>query len=369
MKIGLIKEIKDRENRVSITPEGVRELIQKGHAVNVERGAGIGSGFDDASYIEEGASITSADTAWNSDLVVKVKEPMESEHPFLKGQMVFTFFHLAGADPALTKALLDAKTSAIAYETLEDEQERLPLLAPMSAVAGNMATLMGAYYLARFNHGKGIQLGNVLGQQQGKVLIIGDGTVGQHAARVATGMGTSVHMLGRKIDRAEKLRNKISPHLNYHRSSEETIRQNLVDTDLLIGAVLSPGKQAPHLVTEQMIKTMQPGSVVVDVSIDQGGCIETSRPTSHSHPTFLKHDVIHYCVTNMPGAYPRTSTLALTNATLPYLIKLAEGGTRALLESPGATKAVNTYQGFITCRPVAEALGMKNQFKDIRELF
>ncbi|RLA20376.1 MAG: alanine dehydrogenase [Gammaproteobacteria bacterium] len=368
MRIGLPKEIKDSENRVSITPEGVRQLTQKGHIVNVEHNAGCGSGFSDNAYIEANASITSAESAWNSDLVVKVKEPLDSEYRFLRGQMLFTYFHLAGGELALTETLLNSRTTAIAYETLEDNHGRLPLLAPMSAVAGNMATLMGAYYLARFNGGKGIQLGQVMGRPQGKVLIIGDGVVGQHAARVATGMGAVVQMLGNKAERAEQLQKKISTKINYQLSSKEVISQNLSDTDLLIGAVLSPGKQAPHLVTEEMVKKMQPGSVIVDVSIDQGGCIETSRPTSHSSPTFIKHGIIHYCVTNMPGAYPRTSTLALTEATLPYLTQLADGGIESFINNSGAIKAINTLKGHLCCYEVAEAFSLEKQFKKATEL-
>ncbi len=368
MKIGLPKETKDRENRVAITPDGVRQLIQKGHSVNVEHDAGFGSGFNDSEYIEAGGLISSAEEAWDSDLVVKVKEPLASEYCFLKGQILFTYLHLAGVDRSLTETLLKSRTTAIAYETAEDDQGKLPLLAPMSAIAGNMAALMGAYYLARFNHGKGVQLGQVLGKPQGKVLIIGDGVVGQHAAGVSTGMGATVLMLGTVAERAKQLHKNISPDLNYQLSSKEAIEENLSDTDLLIGAVLSPGKQAPHLVSEEMVKTMQSGSVVVDVSIDQGGCIETSHPTSHSNPTFIKHGVIHYCVTNMPGAYPRTSTHALTDATLPYLLQLADKGISSFASNNGSIKAINTLKGYVCCYEVAEALGLKKKFKKVSEL-
>lgn len=368
MKIGLPKEIKDRENRVAITPNGVRQLVQKGHSVCVEHHAGFGSGFHDNEYIEAGGSISSAEEAWDSNLVVKVKEPLESEYSYLKGQILFTYLHLAGVDRSLTETLLKSRTTAIAYETLEDDRGRLPLLAPMSAIAGNMAALMGAYYLARFNHGKGIQLGQVLGKPQGKVLIIGDGVVGQHAARVSTGMGATVLMLGPVPERAKQLREEISPDLNYQLSSKEVIEKNLIDTDLLIGAALNPGKQAPHLVSEEMVKTMQPGSVIVDVSIDQGGCVETSHPTSHSNPTFIEHGVTHYCVTNMPGAYPRTSTAALTAATLPYLLQLADEGVSAFAADSGAIKAINTLNGYICCYEVAEALNLEKQFKKASEM-
>jgi alanine dehydrogenase len=238
----------------------------------------------------------------------------------------------------------------------------------MSAIAGNMATLMGAYYLAHFNHGKGIQLGQVLGKPQGKVLIIGDGVVGQHAARVSTGMGATVLMLGTTAERAELFHKEISPDLIYQLSSKEVIEKNLIDADLLIGAVLNPGKQAPHAVSEEMVKKMQPGSVIVDVSIDQGGCIETSHPTSHSNPTFIKHGVTHYCVTNMPGAYPRTSTHALTDATLPYLLQLADKGVVSFASNSRSIKAINTLNGYICCYEVAEALGLEKQFKKASEL-
>lgn len=368
MNIGLPKEIKDLENRVAITPEGVCQLVQNGHTVKVEENAGDGSGFSDEAYIKAGAVICSPENAWACDLVVKVKEPLDSEYRFLTGQMVFTFFHLAGVDPALTDVLLKSHTTAIAYETLEDNQGRLPLLAPMSAVAGNMATLMGAYFLAQFNGGKGIQLGQVMGGSQGKVLIIGDGIVGQHAAHVAAGMGASVDVLGYKLDKAEQLFKAISPTINYQISSKEAISQKLSDTDLLIGAVLSPGKQAPHLVTEEMVKMMQPGSVIVDVSIDQGGCIETSRPTSHSDPVFIQHNIIHYCVTNMPGAYPRTSTIALTDATLPYLLQLADNGIEHFASNSGSRKAINTFKGQLCCYEVAERFGLEKQYQPLSEL-
>lgn len=248
---------------------------------------------------------------------MKVKEPLASEYPYLQQQIVFTYFHLSGVTPTLTDALLANQTTAVAYETVEDAQGKLPLLAPMSAVAGNMAISIGNYYLARFNHGKGMQLGTVLGTRYGKVVIIGHGEVGRHAAKTAVGIGTQVFVCERYCERVEQLKRDPSPDIHFVVSTPETLARHLEDADLVVGAVYVRGAKTPSVVTEAMVKGMQPGSVIVDVSIDQGGCVETSRPTTHSEPVFEKHGVIHYGVTNMPGAYPRTSTLALTAATLP----------------------------------------------------
>src|SRR3989338_13576 len=303
MKIGIPKEIKDKENRVSLAPVG--------------------------------AKMDTASEAWNTDLVVKVKEPLLHEYHFLKGQMLFTYLHLAGVTKTLTDALLETKTTGIAYETVEDEYKRLPLLAPMSAIAGNMAVNIGNYYLAKFNNGKGILLGEVMGHFYGKVLVIGDGVVGRHAAKTSYGMGTNVYLLGRHLERMELLKDSIGRKSNIMISNAENLKEHIKDADLVIGAVLVKGAKAPYVVTEEMVKSMQPGSVMVDVSIDQGGCIETSRPTSHSNPVFVKHGVTHYCVTNMPGAYPRTSTIALTSATLPYALKLANKGINAVKDDKG----------------------------------
>lgn len=368
MKIGIPKEIKNQEGRVALTPAGARHLVEAGHAVWVQREAGAGSGFADREYEEAGACMCAVDEAWASDLVVKVKEPEESEYPYLQQQMVFTFFHLAGVPRSLTETLLERKTTAIAYETLEDERGRLPLLAPMSAIAGNMSALVGAYYLARFNGGRGVQLGEVLGQRHGKVVVIGDGVVGSHAARTARGLGAQVFVAGLDPERGEALRQEISPDLNYFLSSQEAIARHLQDADLVIGGVLLHGAKASFVVSEAMVGAMQPGSVIVDVSIDQGGCVETSSPTSHSEPVFVKHGVIHYCVTNMPGAYPRTSTLALTSASLPYLRQLADQGLEALRTNGGFAKALNAYRGFLTCRPAAQGLGMLERYRDFTEL-
>jgi alanine dehydrogenase len=363
MKIGLIKEIKIKENRVGLTPDGVAALCKNGHQVYVEHTAGLGSGFSDEAYKRAGASIVTTSQAWEQELIVKVKEPLAAEYDYLQQQMVFTYFHLAGVAPELTKALLKGKTSAIAYETLEDADGKLPLLAPMSAVAGNMAVQMGCYYLAAHNGGKGMMLGSVLGQRYGKVLILGDGVVGAHAAKTAIGLGAKVTIAGLLPDNAARLRREISDSLEYIISSPANIAAHLPDADLLVGAVLIHGARAAHLVSAGMVKTMQPGSVLVDVSIDQGGCIETARATTHADPVYTEHGVIHYCVSNMPGAYPRTSTLALTAATLPYLLKLADHGLQALEADPGFAKALNTYQGYITYKPVAEALGKLDRYK------
>ena len=363
MQIGLVKEIKNKENRVGLTPHGVAVLVAGSHQVFVEQGAGLGSGYSDADYQQAGAILVTTEQAWDQELVIKVKEPVETEYKFLKRQIVFTYFHLAGVSPLLTTALLGAETTALAYETLEDSHGRLPLLAPMSAVAGNMAVQMGAYYLAAINGGKGVQLGSVLGQAHGKVLILGDGVVGTHAARTAAGLGANVVVAGLLAENGLRLQREVSSAIDYVISTPETIAKHLLDTDLLIGAVLVHGARAQHLVTESMVKTMQPGSVLVDVSIDQGGCIETAHATTHDNPVYKLHEVIHYCVSNMPGAYPRTATQALTTATLPYIQTIADQGLSALSLNPGFYKALNTHQGYITYRPVAEALGMMDRFR------
>ena len=363
MKIGLIKETKPEEHRVGLTPAGVAMLTANGHQVFVELSAGDGSGFSDQAYCQAGAQIVDVDHAWNNDLVVKVKEPIEAEYQYLKQQIVFTYFHLAGVPKALTEALLKGGTTAIAYETLEDSAGRLPLLAPMSAIAGNMSTQMGCYYLAKCNGGKGVMLGSVLGKRHGNVLVVGDGVVGSHAARTAFGLGANVTVAGIIPENAARLHRDISPDIDFILSEPTTIAERVSNADLVVGAVLTPGARATHVITEQMIKSMQPGSVVVDVSIDQGGCIETAHATTHSNPVFEKHGVLHYCVSNMPGAYPRTATIALTDATLSYVLQLAEQGLLALSNNTGFIKGLNTHQGFITCQPVADALSMLDQYR------
>ncbi len=366
--VGVIKEIKNNENRVALTPHGANALTQTGHQVLVQQGAGEGSGFSDADYLAAGAQTVSKEAAWDNELILKVKEPLAVEYDYLKQQIVFTYFHLAGVSPDLTKRLLKAGTTAVAYATVKDAQGKLPLLAPMSAVAGNMAITVGNYYLARPNQGKGILLGSVLGKPYGKVAILGDGVVGRHAASTAIGMGANTVMFSRHPERTAELQGSISERLRVVLSKPESIAEELRDTDLLIGAVLHPGGRAPHLVTEQMVARMEPGSVIVDVSIDQGGCIETSRPTSHADPVFSVHGITHYCVTNMPGAYPRTSTIALTSATLGYALRLADAGINALRSDPHFAEGVNTYHGYITNYPVAESLNMLQKYKAFREL-
>jgi len=364
MKIGVPKEIKAQENRVALTPAGARALSREGHEVLVERGAGAGSGFSDADYAAAGALPGDAAAAWDSELVLKVKEPVAQEYALLREQLLFTYLHLAGVAAELTDALLAANTTAIAYETVEDPQGRLPLLAPMSAVAGNMAVTVGNYYLARFNHGKGMLLARLFGERYGKVLVIGDGVVGRHSARIADAMGAHVHIAGRHPDRVPELQREISADLRFVLSEPGNLAAELRDADLVIGAVLQRGARAPRVVTEEMVRGMQAGSVIVDVSIDQGGCIETAHPTTHSAPVYERHGVIHYCVTNMPGAYPRLSTLALTAATLPYALRLAAAGSDALRTDPGFARGVNTHAGHITCRAVAEALGRVDRFRE-----
>ena len=362
MRIGVIKEIKPKEHRVALTPAGAAALIARGHTVVVEHGAGVGSGFADQAYSGVGARLVDTAKAWNSELVLKVKEPIASEFVYLGPQMLFTYFHLAGVPWALTEALLAAKTSAVAYETLEDDDGRLPLLAPMSAIAGNMAVQMGCHYLAAHLGGKGALLGSVLGRRHGEVLIIGDGIVGSHAARTAIGLGANVSVAGLRAENGESLRRAISTDLDHFISNPEAIAERLPMADLVVGALLARGARAPKVISESMVKTLQPGSVIVDVSIDQGGCFATSHATCHDDPVYLAHGVIHYCVSNMPGAYPRTSTLALTDATLPYVLRLADQGISALAQDSGFAKALNTYQGHITCRAVAEAFGMMERF-------
>lgn len=362
MRIGVVKEIKDKENRIALTPSGASLLVAEGHQVSVEENAGIGSGFSNEEYLSSGAEIVSTAKAWDGDLVIKIKEPLQQEYQFLKGNILFTYFHLAGVPVALTDALIKAGTSAIAYETVEDDQGHLPLLAPMSAVAGNIAANAGGYYLAKFNGGKGVQLGSVMGKRNGKVMVIGSGIVGQHAAHTLQSMGANVYVFGRKRSSFEAMQYASPEKVEFVESTPVNLANHIKDTDLIVGAVLQAGARAPHVVSEVMVKSMQPGSVIVDVSIDQGGCIETSRPTSHSDPVYVTHDVIHYCVTNMPGAYPRTSTIALTNVTLPYVSKLAASGLLALKQDSGFGKGLNTYRGMITCQPVAIALAYEDLY-------
>jgi len=364
MKIGIPKEIKDKESRVAITPQGVAKLIQAQHSVFVQSNAGLDSGFSNEHYQAAGASLVSASEAWNTDLVVKVKEPQESEYQYLQQQIVFTFFHLAGVNKSLTEELIKKGTTAVAYESLEDQQGKLPILAPMSAVAGNMSVLMGAYYLAKFNQGNGMQLGTIMNKSYGKVVILGDGVVGQHAAHVAASMGAAVFIAGRHTEKWTTLKASF-PTVNFFISNPENISAHILDADLVIGAILSRGAKAPKIITESMLKTMPAGSVIVDVSIDQGGCFETSRPTTHSDPVFIKHGIVHYCVSNMPGAYPKASTLALTEASINYVLDLADNALNGFLSDKGKIKAINTYQSKITAEKVAEDLNLYDFFQPL----
>ena len=365
MQIGVVKEVKDREYRVALTPMGAASLTMAGHVVRVQHSAGVEAGFADDAYAQAGARLVSAQQAWQSELVLKVKEPLASEYGYIDNQILFTYLHLAGVSAALTETLLQRKTTAIAYETVTGDSGDLPLLAPMSAIAGNMAASVGGYYLAHGNGGKGVQLGTILGQPYGKVVIIGDGVVGKHAARTAAGMGARVWIAGINRAKIADIERQYPCQITFFRSQPERLAEHLIDADLVVGAVLVRGAKAPHVVTECMIRHMQPGSVIVDVSIDQGGCIETSRPTSHSKPIFIKHGVIHYCVTNMPGAYPRTATLALTTATLPYILRLAQSGLSCLSEAPGFAQGLNTHNGYITAEPVAQALGLMDHYRSL----
>jgi alanine dehydrogenase len=368
MQIGVVREIKDKENRVALTPDGAKALSEAGHDVKVQTEAGAGSGFNDADYLSAGAEIVQVGDAWGTELVLKVKEPLPIEYEYLNGQSIFTYLHLAGVERSLTEQLLQKHVTAIAYETVEDAHGALPLLRPMSAVAGHMAATIGSYYLAKFNHGKGVLLSTILDKQYGKVLVIGDGVVGRHAAKAATALGANVLICGRHSERSAALKKEISQALSFVLSTPDNIGQHVVDADLVVGAVLVPGARAPYLVTDDMVRDMQPGSVIIDVSIDQGGCVETSHPTSHSEPVFEKHSVIHYCVTNMPGAYPRTSTRALTAATLPYVLQLAESGVEAPIRDEGLAKGINVFGGRITCQPVADALGLMDRYSPFLDL-
>ena len=368
MKIGVPKEIKDNEARVAITPDGVTELTQSGNKVVVEVNAGIASGFTNEQYQQAGAVMVFTAEAWKVDLVVKVKEPQESEYQYLGSQIVFTFFHLAGVAKSLTEALIKKGTTALAYETLEDERGRLPILAPMSAIAGNMSVLMGAYYLAQFNQGNGMQLGTILDKSYGKVVIIGDGIVGQHAAKVASAMGAHVTIAGRNEARWLKLHKDSFPEVSFVQSTKENISRQIVAADLVVGAVLCRGAKAPKLITEEMLKKMQTGAVIVDVSIDQGGCFASSRPTTHSDPVYIKNGVIHYCVSNMPGAYPKASTIALSNVTLGYIQEIAENSLNGFMSDKGKIKAINVFRGKIVSVKVAEDLGMLDSYESMANI-
>ena len=358
MLIGVPKEIKDNEYRVAIVPSGVSALTDKGHEVIVEATAGAGSGFSDDLFIEAGARVVSSaeEVFQAADMIVKVKEPMAPEYGMLKkGQVVFTFFHLV-ADPALFEAVLNSGITAIAYETIEEESGRVPILEPMSEVAGRLAVQVGAHYLLKPQGGRGVLLSGVPGVKKGRVLIIGAGTVGLNAVKVAVGLGAEVTVMDLDIDRFRHIDDLFGGEVETLVSNPENVGKALLDCDLLIGAVHLPGARTPNIVTRGMVRTMKEGSVIVDVSVDQGGCVETTRPTTHSNPTFLEYGVLHYGVTNMPGSVPRTSTFALTNATLPYVMKLAELGLeRAVNEDAAIALGVNVHMGKVTNSAVAES--------------
>lgn len=361
MQIGIPKEIKNNENRVAITPAGVLNLVKAGHSVYIESGAGIGSGFTDKSYQEAGAKIeASAADVWNKAMVMKVKEPLPSEYVYFhKGLILFTYLHLA-AEPELAQALVEKEVTAIAYETVEVNRT-LPLLTPMSEVAGRMATQIGAQFLEKPKGGKGILLSGVPGVKRGKVTIIGGGVVGTNAAKMAVGLGADVTLIDLSAERLRQLDDIFGNDIQTLMSNRLNIEDAVKDSDLVIGAVLIPGAKAPKLVTEDMVKSMQPGSVLVDVAIDQGGIIETcDHISTHDDPTYEKHGVVHYAVANMPGAVPRTSTIALTNVTVPYALQIAtKGVAKAIQDNMALAKGVNVANGFITYEAVARDLGYK----------
>jgi alanine dehydrogenase len=357
MKIGVVKEIKSDEYRVALTPAGGRELVGRGHDVLVASGAGKGSAFPDDAYAAVGASIGSAEQVWaESELLLKVKEPLPSEYGLLhEGQILFTYLHLA-ASAELTQALVESGAACVAYETVETANGALPLLAPMSEIAGRLSAQAGAYFLEKPLGGRGLLLGGVAGVAPGRVLIIGGGIVGYNAAVIAIGLGANVTILERSIDRMRHLDEILSGRVSLVMSSTLQIEQSVREADVVIGAVLIPGARAPKLITREMLTTMKNGSVLADVAIDQGGCAETSRPTTHTDPVYVVEGVTHYCVANMPGAVPITSTKALTNATLPYVEAIAEHGlVEAVARDPALARGVNVLDGKVTYEAVAEA--------------
>ncbi len=362
MIIGVPKEIKNNENRVALTPAGAKELVKNGHTVYVQHTAGENSGFPDVEYEQAGAKIlpTIEDVYGIAEMIIKVKEPIAYEYPLVrKGQLLFTYFHFA-CDEALTRAMLASGATCLAYETVEAKDHTLPLLIPMSEVAGRMSVQEGARFLEKPQGGKGILLGGVPGVKPAKVLVLGGGVVGHNAALMAAGLGADVTITDISLPRLRYLSDTMPKNIKTLYSSAHNIEQELPTTDLVIGAVLIPGAKAPHLVSRDMLKLLRKGSVLVDVAIDQGGCFETSRPTTHAEPIFEVDNIIHYCVANIPGAVPQTSTLALTNATLPYAIKLAnKGWEKACAEDAGLKLGLNIIDGKVVYPAVAEAFGME----------
>lgn len=360
MRIGVPREIKTREYRVGIVPANVRELVARGHVLLVETHAGAGIGVGDDEYRAAGATIVgSAREVFDAaELIVKVKEPQTSERRWLHpGQMLFTYLHLA-ADPEQTRELMASGATCIAYETITSEEGNLPLLAPMSEVAGRLSVQAGAHFLEKAHGGRGILLGGIADVAPAKVVVIGGGVVGSHAIEVALGMGAAVHVLDCDLDVLRRLRTRFGPSLGTEFSNCETIARHCTEADLVIGAVLVVGAAAPKLITRDLVRTMKPGAVIVDVAIDQGGCCETSRPTTHDDPVYVEEEVIHYCVANMPGSVPITSTYALNNVTLPYVMALADAGLEALRRDRHFRDGLNVYGGRVTYKPVAEALGI-----------
>src|SRR5215469_10897263 len=361
MRIGVPREVKNQEYRVAMTPAGVHELVQDGHEVYVEQDAGIGSAITDADYVAAGAKVLkTADDVWGTaDLVLKVKEPVPEEyHRMRQGQVLFTYLHLAASRPC-TDALLESGITAVAYETVQLPDGSLPLLAPMSEVAGRMAPQVGAHHLQRDGGGRGVLMGGVSGVYAAKVVVLGAGVSGMSAAAIALGMQAEVLLLDKNVARLRQADAIYQGHLQTVASNAYEIERAAIDADLVIGAVLVPGAKAPTLISNELVSRMKPGSVLVDISIDQGGCFEDSRPTTHAAPTYRVHDSVFYCVANMPGAVPHTSTYALTNVTLPYVVEIARYGWReALRRDPSFAMGLNTHEGSVTCAPVAEAHGL-----------
>lgn len=360
MRIGIPKEIKTHEYRVAMNPAGIRQLVAHGHEVVVETGAGVGSGFDDPVLVRAGARIVAtAEEAWSSEMVIKVKEPLPSEFVHLRpGLILYTYLHLA-AFPDLTQELLRKGVDAVAYETIRDAKGNLPLLRPMSEIAGRMAAQVGATFLESTHGGKGRLLSGVPGTRRGKAVILGGGVVGTAAARIALGMGARVTILDVDPERMAWLEDLFGTALQTLYSNPDHLEEALAEADLVIGAILVPGAAAAKLVRREHLRRMEPGSVLVDVAVDQGGCAETTRPTTHDAPTFVEEGVVHYCVANMPGAVPRTSTVALANATLPHALAIADQGLRAAARAnPGLAAGINTLAGACVCQPVAEAHGL-----------
>ena len=362
MKIGIPKEIKNNENRVGMTPAGVAELVRHGHEVMVQHTAGENSGFSDEAYIRAGAEIlpTIEDVYQKAEMIIKVKEPIKPEYKLIrKDQLVFTYFHFA-CDRELTDAMIESGAVCLAYETVETDNHHLPLLIPMSEVAGRMATINGAYYLQKTKGGKGKLISGVPGVDRTKVLVLGGGTVGEAAARMASGLGADVWITDISLPRLRQLEMELPVNVHTLYSTEHNIRELLPTADIVIGSVLVPGDKAPHLITKDMLKIMEPGTVLVDVAIDQGGCFETSRPTTHSDPVYMVDGILHYAVANIPGAVPHTSTMALTNATLKYAIALADKGwEKACKDDAALARGLNIVRGNVTFKAVADVYGLE----------